>query len=55
MSEEKYFWKLLSVTNDFVFKMIFGDQRNVDILTDFLKSVLDIPVDEYDYIKIVDP
>ena len=35
--------------------MIFGDQRNVDILADFLKSVLDIPDEEYDRLTIVDP
>ena len=46
---------LLPVTSDFVFKLIFGDQRNVDILTGFLKSVLDIPESEYDHITIVDP
>ena len=45
---------LLPVTSDFVFKLIFGDQRNVDILAEFLKAVLDIPDDEYDHITIVD-
>ena len=46
---------LLPVISDFVFKLIFGDQRNVDILAEFLKSVLDIPDSEYDRITIVDP
>jgi len=46
---------LLPVTSDFVFKLIFGDQRNVDILAEFLKSVLDIPESEYDRISVVDP
>jgi predicted transposase/invertase (TIGR01784 family) len=46
---------LLPVVSDFIFKLIFGDQRNVDILTEFLKSVLDIPDNEYDRITIVDP
>jgi len=46
---------LLPVKSDFVFKMIFGDQRNVDILAEFLKSVLDIPDEEYDRIIVVDP
>jgi hypothetical protein len=32
---------LLPVTSDFIFKLIFGDQRNVDILAAFLKSVLE--------------
>jgi predicted transposase/invertase (TIGR01784 family) len=46
---------LLPVTSDFVFKMIFGDQRNADILAAFLKSVLDIPDEEYDHLTVVDP
>ena len=46
---------LLPVTSDFIFKLIFGDQRNVDILAEFLKAVLDIPNNEYDRITIVDP
>ena len=46
---------LLPVKSDFIFKLIFGDQRNVDILAGFLKSVLDIPEGEYDHITVVDP
>ena len=46
---------LLPVKSDFVFRLIFGDQRNVDILAEFLKSVLDIPDEEYDRLTIVDP
>ena len=46
---------LLPVKSDFVFRLIFGDQRNVDILSAFLRSVLDIPNDEYDHLTIVDP
>ena len=46
---------LLPVISDFIFKLIFGDQRNVDILAEFLKSVLDIPDNEYDRITVVDP
>ena len=46
---------LLSVKLDLVFKLIFGDQRNTDILTSFLKSVLDIPEEEYERITVVDP
>ncbi|MDR3201095.1 MAG: Rpn family recombination-promoting nuclease/putative transposase [Spirochaetales bacterium] len=44
-----------SALNDYVFKLIFGDQRNVDILADFLQSVLTLPPDEYDYLTIIDP
>jgi predicted transposase/invertase (TIGR01784 family) len=46
---------LLPVTSDFIFKLIFGDQRNVDILAAFLRAVLDIPDEEYDRLVIVDP
>lgn len=45
----------LSPTNDFVFKRLFGDQRSVDILTDFLQAVLDLPPEEYERIVIADP
>ena len=38
-----------------IFKLLFGDERNKDILTDFLKSVLKVPHEEYDEITISDP
>jgi predicted transposase/invertase (TIGR01784 family) len=41
-------------TNDFVFKMIFGDERNTDILVDFLQAVLDLPPEEYSQIQLAD-
>ena len=34
---------LLSPRNDIVFKLFFGDARNTDPLTDFLKAALDLP------------
>ena len=46
---------LLSVKSDYIFKLIFGDQRNVDILANFLLSVLDIPAEEYESLTVVDP
>jgi predicted transposase/invertase (TIGR01784 family) len=46
---------LLPVKSDFIFKLIFGDQRNEDILGAFLRSVLDIPDVEYDRLTIIDP
>ena len=45
----------MSVKLDLVFKLIFGDQRNTDILASFLKAVLDIPEEEYERITVVDP
>ncbi|MCL1817806.1 MAG: Rpn family recombination-promoting nuclease/putative transposase [Spirochaetaceae bacterium] len=47
--------KPLSVMTDFVFKMIFGDARNIDILANFLKAVLPLPPDEFNHLTIVDP
>ena len=39
---------------DFMFKKIFGDPNNIEILTAFLKSTLDIDHDEYEKITLVD-
>ncbi|MDR1747431.1 MAG: Rpn family recombination-promoting nuclease/putative transposase [Spirochaetaceae bacterium] len=47
--------KLLSPKNDIIFKLIFGDSRNTDILTDFLRSVLTLPEQEYKKISLADP
>jgi predicted transposase/invertase (TIGR01784 family) len=47
--------KILSAKSDYIFKLIFGDQRNDDILAAFLQSVLDLPESDYDTLTIVDP
>jgi len=46
---------LLSPKIDFVFKMLFGDPKNVGILTGLLKPVLRLPAKEYAEVTIVDP
>ncbi|GHT22823.1 hypothetical protein FACS189419_05910 [Planctomycetales bacterium] len=46
---------ILSPKSDFIFKLVFGDQRNVDVLADFLQAVLDIPPEDYDTLTIIDP
>jgi len=46
---------ILPVKRDIIFKIFFADERNIDFLTDFLKSVLLIPTEEYDELTIVDP
>jgi predicted transposase/invertase (TIGR01784 family) len=46
---------ILSPKSDFVFKLVFGDQRNVDVLAAFLQAVLDIPPEDYDTLTIIDP
>jgi len=45
----------LPAKSDIVFKMLFADVRNTEILTGFLKAVLRLPEDEYDEVTIVDP
>ncbi|MDR1211235.1 MAG: Rpn family recombination-promoting nuclease/putative transposase [Spirochaetaceae bacterium] len=41
---------------DFAFKLLFGDQRSKNILTDFLKAVLpDLAQEEFEEVSIVDP
>jgi predicted transposase/invertase (TIGR01784 family) len=47
--------RILPPKNDLVFKLLFGDERNVDILRDFLLAVLDISVEELEIIRVSDP
>ena len=35
--------------------MFFADERNIELLTSFLKSVLQLPDDDYGEITIADP
>ncbi|GHT95312.1 hypothetical protein AGMMS49545_18060 [Betaproteobacteria bacterium] len=46
---------VLSPRNDLVFKLLFGDEKDTSILTAFLKSVLDLPAEDYHEVMIVDP
>ncbi|MDR2074432.1 MAG: Rpn family recombination-promoting nuclease/putative transposase, partial [Oscillospiraceae bacterium] len=48
-------FELLPRTNDLVFKKIFGDYKNTNILKDFLDSVLDLNKEDYEIIEILDP
>jgi predicted transposase/invertase (TIGR01784 family) len=41
--------------NDVVFRLLFGDKRNGDLLRDFLQSVLTLPANDFAEITIVDP
>jgi hypothetical protein len=45
--------KPLSPKNDFVFRKVFGE--NMTVLSGFLQAVLDLPVEEYQGIEVVDP
>jgi len=45
----------VSPLEDFAFKQIFGEQQNIDITRAFLKTLLDVPAEEYDKLTIVNP
>jgi predicted transposase/invertase (TIGR01784 family) len=47
--------QLVSPLTDYVFSLLFGDQRNIKILEGFLKTILDIAPEEYDSLTIVNP
>ena len=46
---------ILPVKSDVIFAIYFADERNIEFLTDFLKSALPIPADDYDEVTIIDP
>ena len=46
---------IVSPLYDFAFAEIFGSQKNIDITIGFLKTLLDIPQDEYDRLTVVSP
>jgi predicted transposase/invertase (TIGR01784 family) len=47
------YYELMSPKIDFVFKRLFGDDKNKDILMAFLSAVLKIPKPEFTGIKII--
>jgi predicted transposase/invertase (TIGR01784 family) len=47
--------RLLPLKNDLVFKLVFGDHRYIAIIRAFLIAALDIPAEEYEDLKIIDP
>jgi predicted transposase/invertase (TIGR01784 family) len=46
---------ILSPRYDEVFKMLFGDEQNKDILAPFLKAALPLPEDDYEQIELLNP
>jgi predicted transposase/invertase (TIGR01784 family) len=40
--------EILPPTNDWVFKLLFGDERNKDLLIALLKSFMELPQEEYE-------
>jgi len=41
-------FKVLPPTDDWVFKLLFGDERNKDMLIGMLKSFVELPHEEYE-------
>ena len=41
-------YPILPPTDDWIFKLLFGDERNKSILISFLKSLVDLPDEEYE-------
>ncbi|MCL1949579.1 MAG: Rpn family recombination-promoting nuclease/putative transposase [Turicibacter sp.] len=46
---------LLKRTNYLIFKSIFGDEKNTDILASFLKAALRLPDEEYSHLTLTNP
>ncbi|MDR1661307.1 MAG: Rpn family recombination-promoting nuclease/putative transposase, partial [Azoarcus sp.] len=46
---------ILPPKSDEVFKMLFGDEQNKEILAGFLKALLPLPDDDYEEIEILNP
>ena len=42
-------------SNDAMFKMIFGDERDIGPLVDFLQATLDLPPEDYAEVSLVNP
>ena len=47
--------KILSPMVDIIFKILFGTESGIEILTDFLLAVLNFSPNEYDDITIANP
>jgi len=47
--------ELLSARSDYIFKLIFADERNINCLKDFLQAVLCLGNEEFRALKITDP
>jgi predicted transposase/invertase (TIGR01784 family) len=47
-------FSILPLKSDIVFKMVFADKRNTDILRCFLSAALDIPEGQFEEISVID-
>ena len=50
LPEDSAIPEILPPTNDWIFKLIFGDERHKDNLINLLKSVIELPQEEYELI-----
>lgn len=46
---------MLSPKSDYIFKLLFANNRNINALGNFLQAVLDLPSEDYDRLVVVDP
>ena len=46
--------KVLPATRDWIFKLLFGDERNKSMLIDMLQSFVELPQEEYE-LTFMDP
>ncbi|OOM06333.1 PD-(D/E)XK nuclease family transposase [Clostridium saccharobutylicum] len=44
---------IMSPKNDFVFKLLFGDEKNKDLLIELLNSILNTPHDELEDLELI--
>ena len=44
---------IMSPKNDFAFKLLFGDEKNKDLLIELLNAILKIPYDELSDIELI--
>lgn len=44
---------IMSPKNDFAFKLLFGDEKNKDLLIAFLDAILGMPHDELENIELI--
>jgi predicted transposase/invertase (TIGR01784 family) len=55
MKKKQIFEDFVSPMNDYVFKSIYGEQKNIDNTRGLLKAILEIPPEDYHELTVVDP
>ena len=52
---DKEIGELLDPTWDYIFKRLFGNKNKINILRNFLNSIIDLGTDEFDSVTLVNP